>query len=204
MVGVQVGCGIYRSFLDVLIYFYNILYLVCEVEIMAKKTVSRKRKKAAAMKRIREGTLEGLQVDESRRIEIGILRKRIRVFEHNKPDKQYRINEKCKPLPAIQRLCGKRWVKVCMHDNQPSQCKEAECIEHASRICQHGKHKQICKEAECIEHASGICQHGREKARCKEAECIEHASGICQHGRDKRVCKEEECVHLRQTKKRKL
>ena len=46
-----------------------------------------KRKKADAMKRIREGTLEGVQVDDSRIIEIGILRERIRVFEHNKPDK---------------------------------------------------------------------------------------------------------------------
>ena len=120
-----------------------------EVEIMAGK----KRKRDRVIKRIREGTLEGVQVDESKRIEIGILRKRIRVFEHNKPDKQYRINEKCKPLPAIQRLFGKKWIKVCMHDAQVSSCTKEECRDNAKSVCPHGRQKQICKEAECIGHA---------------------------------------------------
>ena len=40
----------------------------------------KKRKRDRVIKRIREGNLEGIQVDESRRIEIGILRKRIRVL----------------------------------------------------------------------------------------------------------------------------
>jgi len=162
-----------------------------------------KKRKADVMKRIKEGNLEGVQEDESRRIEIGILRERIRVFEHNKPDKQYRINEKCKPLPAIQRLSGKRWQKVCMHDVRSGECTKEECRDNAKGVCQHGRQKQKCKEAECIEHASAICQHGKQKQVCKEAECIEHASQICQHGRQKQRCKEAECVHLRQTKKRK-
>ena len=55
---------------------------------------------------------------------------------------------------------GVRWVTICEHGRQRSQCKECG----GSEICEHGRRRSECKEC----GGSQICEHGRHRSKCKE------------------------------------
>ena len=91
---------------------------------------------------------------------------------------------------------GVRWVTICEHGRERSQCKECggcTICEHGRErstarsavgqaICEHGRRRTQCKEC----GGASICEHGRQRSYCKEC----GGSGICEHGRVRSRCKE--------------
>lgn len=105
----------------------------------------------------------------------------LKEFRKKYPHQKFRIGY----LGFVQRLMGRRWYAVCIHNRQRSVCAHDLC--QGISVCKHKIRRSDCKDPDC-KGGGANCSHGFRKGQCKTCGHLR-----CHHGLLHYRCRNDEC-----------